>query len=117
MPASNRSNGVILRAAIATIVQISREDFYADIFCPGGEVKVNLESDERSVAFSVWNRQFMPDDIARRIFQGHFSTKREAGRGLGTYAMRLIGERYLKGRVDFTTSEQEGTWFRIALPR
>jgi len=83
----------------------------------GGEVRLNLECAERSITFSAWNRQFMPEDIARRIFQGHFSTKREAGRGLGTYAMRLLGERYLKGRVDFTTSEQEGTWFRITLPR
>jgi len=30
--------------------------------------------------------------------------------------MKLIGERYLGGRVYFTTSEAEGTTFHIELP-
>ncbi len=83
----------------------------------GGEVRLWIEPERQSIGFYVWNQQFIPDEIARRIFQGHFTTKKEAGRGLGTYSMKLLGERYLNGRVDFTTSAREGTVFRILLPR
>ena len=50
-----------------------------------------------------------------KIFQRSFSTKGE-GRGLGTYSMKLLTERYLGGRVSFTTSADEGTIFKVALP-
>jgi len=83
---------------------------------PGGEVKVWIEPTDARITFCVWNRQPIPEDIARRVFQRHFTTKGEPGRGLGTYAMKLLGEKFLGGRVDFSTSESEGTVFRLCLP-
>jgi len=82
----------------------------------GEAVKVRAERDDGGVTFHVWNRTFIPDAIAPRIFQRYFSTKPGAGRGTGTYAMKLIGERYLLGKVDFTTDRDEGTTFRLWLP-
>jgi len=83
----------------------------------GGEVKLWLEQSQDALTFCVWNQRAIPHDIALRVFQRNFSTKKEAGRGLGTYAMKLFGEDYLGGRVGFTTSALEGTMFRLWLPR
>ncbi|MCI0513510.1 sensor histidine kinase [candidate division KSB1 bacterium] len=82
----------------------------------GDEVKLSAESTTDAVTFYVWNRQMIPVDIAIRIFQRNFSTKLECGRGLGTYAMKLLGEKYLGGRVQFVTSAIHGTTFQIQLP-
>ena len=82
----------------------------------GGTVKIWVEQQDGSPAFCVWNRQFIPPDISLRIFQRNFSTKEGAGRGVGTYAMKLFGEKILGGRVSFTTSPEEGTTFRFSLP-
>jgi signal transduction histidine kinase len=64
--------------------------------------------------FKVWNPGKIDDDIARHIFQRYYSTKRGQGRGLGTYSMKLLGERYLGGSVRFETGDQ-GTTFEISL--
>jgi hypothetical protein len=83
----------------------------------GGEVRVWVESGEDGLTFLVWNPSGIPEDVSRRIFQRHFTTKKDNGRGLGTYAMKLFGEKILGGKVDFTSSDAEGTVFRLWLPR
>lgn len=67
-------------------------------------------------AFCVHNRGLIPPEVARLVFKRTFSTKATRGRGLGTYSMRLFGERYLGGQVGFTTSAEAGTVFSITLP-
>jgi K+-sensing histidine kinase KdpD len=81
----------------------------------GEEVKVNLEQNGQSVSFCVWNRQSISQPVQKRMFQRNFSTKAESGRGLGTYSMKLFGEDFLGGRVSFSSSEAEGTTFRLTL--
>ena len=44
-----------------------------------------------------------------------FSTK-GAGRGLGTYMLRFLTEQYLGGSAEFSSSEKDGTTFRIRIP-
>lgn len=66
------------------------------------------------VEFYVANPNQMPRDIQLQIFQRSFSTK-GAGRGLGTYSMKLLTERYLKGNVYFT-SDEDGTTFFAKIP-
>ena len=68
------------------------------------------------MVFSVWNRESIPPAIACRVFQRNFSTKNELGRGLGTYAMKILGEQFLGGRVYFNSSPASGTTFSIELP-
>jgi sensor histidine kinase regulating citrate/malate metabolism len=63
----------------------------------------------------VWNKATMPDEIKLRVFQRHFSTKAGAGRGLGTYSMKIFGEQYLGGDVSFTSTENDGTVFSLTL--
>ncbi len=69
------------------------------------------------VSWEVRNNTCIPPEIQKRIFQKHFSTKPGAGRGMGTYSMKLFGETYLNGRVSFTSSKTDGTVFTIRLPR
>jgi sensor histidine kinase regulating citrate/malate metabolism len=64
----------------------------------------------------VRNTGTIPADVARRIFQRHFSTKDGQGRGLGTYAMKLFGEEFLDGSVDFSSTAEDGTVFTLTLP-
>lgn len=63
----------------------------------------------------VRNPSVMPRAVQLQMFQRSFSTKGE-GRGLGTYSMRLLTERYLKGKISFRSEPTFGTEFRVALP-
>jgi len=82
----------------------------------GGTVAIDCRKDAGRLVFSVHNEGVIPEAIAGRIFQRYFSTKSEAGRGMGTYSMRLLGEHFLGGKVAFTTSREEGTTFSLSLP-
>ena len=82
---------------------------------PGGEIRVFTETGGNSVAFCVWNRKHIPEEHALRIFKRNFTTKTGLGHGLGTYSMKFFGEKVLGGIVEFTTSESEGTLFRLTL--
>jgi len=82
----------------------------------GGRVGFAWRSDGARVRFEVRNDAAMPREVAGHVFERSFSTKAERGRGLGTYAMKLFGERYLGGVVGFTSEPGPGTVFWIDLP-
>jgi signal transduction histidine kinase len=63
----------------------------------------------------VHNPEYMPREAQLQVFQRSFSTK-GANRGIGTYSMRLLTERYLGGTVDFTSSPETGTTFTVEYP-
>jgi len=67
------------------------------------------------IRFWVRNRACIPEGTRHLIFERSFSTKGK-GRGLGTYSMKILGEDYLGGKVDFTSNQEEGTTFWIDLP-
>ena len=78
-------------------------------------VRIGCEQDGNDLEFWAHNQSCMPEQVQRQIFQRSFSTK-GPGRGLGTYSIQLLGERYLKGRVSFTSSPEKGTTFRFRCP-
>ncbi|MFO7884894.1 MAG: ATP-binding protein [Desulfobacteraceae bacterium] len=82
----------------------------------GGEIQLTVRTDTHSISWDVWNSAPIPEKIQQRIFQRHFSTKSGSGRGLGTYSMKLFGEKYLKGKISFSTSIETGTVFTFTLP-
>lgn len=84
--------------------------------CRGGSVRVWTEPREGAVAFRVWNAAAMRPEVKAQVFQRSFSTKASAGRGIGTHAARLLGERYLGGSVEFESDETVGTIFTLTLP-
>lgn len=79
-----------------------------------GEVKIWIELEGNLLSFCVWNAEEIPQEIANRIFQRNFSTKEQAGRGIGTFSMKLFGEEILGGQISFSTSKKEGTIFRFS---
>lgn len=84
---------------------------------PGGRVALEWHTiDDDELIFEVSNDAVMPREVALQVFTRSFSTKAERGRGLGTFAMKLFGERYLGGRVSFESEPGRGTTFTIALP-
>lgn len=82
---------------------------------PERTVTVRARKLEDGVEFSVHNPGVMPRNVQLQVFQRSFSTKGD-DRGLGTYSMKLFGEKYLLGDVSFETAEESGTVFRIRLP-
>ncbi len=81
----------------------------------GGLVRLTTEVTPEAVAWHVWNEGGIDKGIQKRIFQRHFSTKSKTGRGLGTFSMKLFGEKYLGGQVGFVSSPEEGTTFTFRL--
>jgi sensor histidine kinase regulating citrate/malate metabolism len=67
------------------------------------------------IEFQVTNPTFIPKEIQLQIFQRSFSTKGE-NRGIGTYSIKLLTERYLKVRISFTSLDEKGTSFYARYP-
>jgi signal transduction histidine kinase len=81
----------------------------------GGMIKIGCKLSNNIVQFYINNPGHIPIRIQRQIFQRSFSTK-GLGRGLGTYSMKLITERYLKGKIYFTSLAEAGTTFIAEYP-
>lgn len=78
-------------------------------------VTIGCESDKTQIRFWVHNPKVMEKDVQLQIFQRSFSTK-SVNRGLGTYSMKLLAERYLEGTVSFSSSLEKGTVFSAVFP-
>lgn len=81
---------------------------------PGETVRVGAHRRGGRIEFWVHNGALIPPDARLEVFQRSFSTK-GAGRGLGTYSMKVLSE-YLNGEVSFTSAQGEGTTFRALFP-
>ncbi len=82
---------------------------------PGDRISLSCGKEGDRAFFTVHNHGFIDEHVALQIFQRSFSTK-GGGRGLGTYGMKLLGETYLRGKVDFSSAPEGGTVFRLELP-
>jgi hypothetical protein len=102
----------LLRRVLTNMVKNALEG------CPaGGTVTLTVTRDRAAnrVRFGVHNPSAMPPDVQRQVFQRSFSTK-GAGRGLGTYSMKLLTERYLQGHIAFRSTPETGTTFIADYP-
>ncbi|MRR35943.1 PAS domain-containing sensor histidine kinase [bacterium] len=59
----------------------------------GGTITLSCADDGDRVTFRVANPGAMPEEVQLQIFQRSFSTKAGTGRGIGTYSVKLFGER------------------------
>jgi PAS domain-containing protein len=106
------TDGVLLRRVLINMVKNALESTIS-----GGKVVLGCEPlKDESFRFWVHNDAFIPMEIQTQLFYKSTSTK-SSERGLGTFSMRLVGEKFLKGKVNFTSSEKDGTLFMIDLPR
>ncbi len=79
-------------------------------------VTIGCTDKDDEIEFWVHNPGEIPREVQLQIFKRSFSTKGR-GRGLGTYSMKLLTERYLGGKINFESSEEFGTVFVVRLPR
>jgi signal transduction histidine kinase len=81
----------------------------------GDTVTVAYEINNNKLTLKVQNNGVIPRNIQLQMFQRSFSTK-GSGRGIGTYSMKLLTERYLKGTIGFRSNEKDQTTFYITIP-
>ena len=105
------SDPVLLRRVLVNLVKNALEAVPV-----GGVVTVGARREADAVVFTVHNATVMPADVQLQVFQRSYSTK-GAGRGLGTYSIRLLTRHYLAGQVSFVSNDAEGTVFTVRLPR
>lgn len=79
------------------------------------EIGCHSKDQDKAISIFVKNQQVMPLQVKLQIFQKSFSTKGR-GRGWGTYSIKLLTEKYLKGKADFISDNKVGTIFSIILP-
>ena len=104
-----KTDGVLLRRVIGNMAKNAIE-----ASLPGSTITLFSQRMGEKVRFSVHNESVIPQDIRLQLFQRSFSTK-GVGRGIGTYSMKLLGEKYLKGTVGFESTPEKGTTFYIDL--
>jgi signal transduction histidine kinase len=105
------TDATLLRRVLANMLKNAVEATPA-----GGTITVGCADRGDEVEFWMNNPGEVPRNVQLQIFQRSFTTK-GVGRGLGTYSMRLLTERYLGGRVDFTSSPADGVTFRAVYPK
>jgi nitrogen-specific signal transduction histidine kinase len=81
----------------------------------GALIEASVRKDGDSLCFSVHNDSVIPAKDRLQIFNRSFSTKGE-NRGLGTYSMKLLTEKYLNGTIGFESRKNAGTVFTVRLP-
>jgi signal transduction histidine kinase len=81
----------------------------------GDTVTIWTHIQDSQIQINVTNPGEIPAEVQLHLFNRSFSTKAKEGRGLGTYSMKLFGERYLGGKVNFYSNNGMTTFF-IELP-
>ncbi len=103
------SDQVILRKILNNMIKNALEA--SEI---GDPVTVRAKKIGNKLRFSVHNKAFMAPEVEMQVFMRSFSTK-GMQRGFGTYSMKILGEQYLGGKVNFSTDPLKGTTFFIDL--
>lgn len=104
------SDATLLRRVVGNMVKNAIE-----ASAPGETVTLGCRAEGGEVAFWVHNATYMSENVRLQVFNRSFSTK-GAGRGLGTYSMKMLTEQYLGGRIAFTSTEAGGTTFTAHVP-
>lgn len=81
----------------------------------GERITLDCQSTPEGITLSVHNPAVMPLKVKLQVFKRSFSTK-GADRGLGTYSILLLSERYLNASVGFSSEIETGTSFWITFP-
>jgi len=82
---------------------------------PGNIITMGCRKSGLYAEIWVHNQSFIEKKVQLQIFQRSFTTK-GFGRGIGTYSMKLLCEKYLKGKVTFKSSKEGGTTFYCTIP-
>lgn len=105
-----RTDPAILHRVLANMLKNALE-----ASARGGTVWLGADEEPGTCTFWCHNQGMIPREVALQIFQRSFSTKGR-GRGIGTYSIKLLGEKFLGGEVSFSSSIEAGTRFQLRLP-
>ena len=105
-----KTDMVLFRRIIGNMVKNALEATEA-----GSKVTLLSFKNEDKIHFSVHNESYIDRTNQLQLFKRSFTTK-GIGRGIGTYSMKLLGEKYLGGKVWFESTPEEGTIFYLSLP-
>jgi CheY-like chemotaxis protein len=106
-----RSDEAVLRRVLGDMLKNALE-----AALPEETATIGCHAVDGGVEFWVHNPGFMEKQIQSQVFQRSFSTKGE-GRGLGTYSIKMLSERYLGGTVGFHSTAPGGTRFFARFPK
>lgn len=81
----------------------------------GGVVTVTHRAEHAEQHIAIHNRGVIPENVRARFFEKYISAGKAFGTGLGTYSAQLVAKAH-GGRIEFTTSEREGTTVTVILP-
>lgn len=109
-PLGFTTDPVLLRRVLVNLVKNALEAVPA-----GAVVTIGAHAENDDIVFTVHNPGAMPNEVQQQVFQRSFSTK-GSGRGLGTYSIKLLTERYLHGRASFFSDVDDGTTFVVRYP-
>jgi K+-sensing histidine kinase KdpD len=104
-----KTDPVLLRRVLGNMIKNAIE-----VYNPKAIITLLCRSTNETIRFSVHNPFVIDEKIQLQIFKRSFTTK-GIGRGLGTYSMKLLGEKYLKGKVGFESTKQNGTTFFVEI--
>ena len=110
-PFSFLSDSTLLKRILSNMIKNAFE-----ASAEGEIVSLTAQKKGGRVIFEVHNSAVMSHEVQMNLFKRTFSTKGRS-RGLGTYSIRLLGEKYLGGKVSFDSGPGLGTTFRIILPQ
>ena len=110
-----RTDPTLLRRAIVNLTKNGLEAIPAGAAVTLSIRRAGIDPNRPMVVIEVHNPGVIPREVQLQLFRRSFSTK-GAGRGLGTYGVRLVVEEYLGGSVTVTSSETDGTVFRLEVP-
>ncbi len=101
-----RANRVLIRRVITNMI---KNAFEAEI--EFSKITFGIIKYQKKGAM-IWvnNPSYMDEEIQLQIFNRSFSTK-SIDRGLGTYSMKILTEKYLNGNIYFTSTKGSGTSF------
>ena len=105
------SDKTILRRVLGNLVKNALEASKEN-----STVWLNCKYLNSKVTFFIKNEGFIPKQIQLQIFHRSLTTK-GSGRGTGTYSVKLLTEKYLKGSVAFESTESDGTVFKVSYPK
>lgn len=82
---------------------------------PGEVVTLGCRREETDIVLWCHNEGVLTREVEMQIFRRSFSTK-GSGRGIGTYSIKLLSEKYLQGKVELVSTPQTGTLFTLTFP-